>query len=66
MKFGQLGQFSNQNTYHYRQNLTLTDSGPLPKTLTTLRPKAVTLSPPLINVRWKPNRIQVLSFIFFC
>ena len=62
-KFGQLGQFSDQNTYPYRQYLTLTNSGHLSKTLTTLRPKPVTLSPPLMNQKWKPNGIHVLSFI---
>ena len=63
-KFGQLGQFSNQNTYPYRQNLTLMDSGPLSKTLTTPKPQPVTLFPPLTNLRWKPNGIHVL-FLFF-
>ena len=63
MKFGQLGQFLNQNRYPYRQNSTLTDFGPLSKTQTTPRPKPVTLSPPLMNLKWKPNGIHVLSFI---
>ena len=64
-KFGQLGQFSNQNTCLYPQNLTLTDFGHPSKTLTTLRPKPVLLSPPLTNLRWKPNGIYVFSFISF-
>ena len=64
-KFGQLGQFNNQNTYPYRKNLTLTDSGRLSKTLTTLKPKPVTLSPSLANQGWKPNGIHELLLFFF-
>ena len=64
-KFGQLGQFNNQNTCLYPQNLTLTDFGHLSKTLTTLKPKPVILSPPLTNLRWKPNGIHVFCFISF-
>ena len=64
-KFGQLGQFSNQNTCLYPRNLTVTDFGHQSKTLTTLRPKPVILSPPLTNLRWKPNGIDVLFFYFF-
>ena len=64
-RFGQLGQFSNQNKYRYHQNSTLPDFRPLSKTLPTPRPKPVTLCPPLTNLRWKPNGIHILSCISF-
>ena len=63
-KFGQLQQSSNQNTCLYHQSSALRDFGHPSKTLTTQRPKPVILSPPLPNLKWKPEGIQVLSFIF--
>ena len=65
MKFGQLERFSNQNMCPYRLNLTLKDSGRLSKTLPTLRPKPVTLSPSLTNLRGKAKRNSCIVFYFF-
>jgi len=61
---GQLGKSRNLNKFLYHQNLILTDSEHLSKTLTTLTTKPDTPFRPLMNPSWKPNR-NLAPFIFF-